>query len=58
MRRRQAAFGTLDGNGGHDSVGARFAAYGFELPLQGLNLLLERNDAPQVGHRKISKRFH
>jgi hypothetical protein len=61
MRCRQAAFGTLDGNGGlgwAGGVGARFPAYGFELSFQRLDLFLEREDAPQVGHRKIRKRFH
>jgi hypothetical protein len=61
MRCRQATFGTLDGNGGlgwAGSVGARFPGYGFELSFQRLDLLLEREDAPQVGHRKIRKRFH
>src|ERR1700722_17503024 len=61
MRCRQAAFGTLDGNGGlgwAGGVGARFPAYGFELSFQRLDLLLEREDAPQIGHRKIRKRFH
>jgi hypothetical protein len=61
MRCRQAAFGTLGGTGGLGwaaSVGARFPTYGFELSFQRLDLLLEREDAPQVGHREIRKRFH
>jgi hypothetical protein len=61
MRWGQTALCTLRGSGGlgwFGSVGARFSGYGFELSFQRLDLLLEREDAPQVGHRKIRKRFH
>jgi len=51
MRGGQAAFGALGGSGGLGWAGlSSFPNQGFKLPLQGLDLLLERNDPPQVGH--------
>jgi hypothetical protein len=58
MRCGQMAFYTLGGTAGYGGVGAGFPDYGFELSFQRLDLLLERNDAPEVGHREIRKRFH
>ena len=57
----QAAFGRFGGRRGLGGVGnadASLPGNGFELPLRRLDLLLERNYSPQVGHRKIRNRFH
>jgi hypothetical protein len=57
----QAAFGRFAGNRGLGYAGngdASSPGNGFDLDLQRLDLLLERNHLPQVGHRKVTKRFH
>ena len=60
MRWGQTALRGLGGSGGLGCAGITASVIGndFKLPLQCLDLLLERDDAPQVGHGKIRKRLH
>lgn len=66
MRWGQTALRRLGGSGGLGCAGITASVRGddfilgndFKLPLQCLDLLLERDDAPQVGHGKIRKRLH
>ena len=57
-RRRLGGLAGAGASVGAGSADASFPGNGFELALQPLDLLLERNYSPQVGHRKFTKRFH
>lgn len=61
MCRGQATLGRFGGTRGLGWAGSAAASSpgnGFNLALQRLDLLFERNHLPQVGHRKFTKRFH